>query len=82
MHDYLTGGFTANTSLSHYCRVKFGLNPQSATKMQQQGSKSGSEMEVTWEDQQNINIFSRLNNRVHDLDDDIKSAKVLSFMYP
>jgi hypothetical protein len=20
MHDYLTGGFTANTSLSHYCR--------------------------------------------------------------
>jgi prefoldin subunit 4 len=50
--------------------------------MMLQGSKSGSEMEVTWEDQQNINIFSRLNNRVHDLDDDIKSAKVLSFMYP
>ncbi|KAF8660718.1 hypothetical protein HU200_057491 [Digitaria exilis] len=20
MHDYLIGGFTANTSLSHYCR--------------------------------------------------------------
>ncbi|CAI0462613.1 unnamed protein product [Linum tenue] len=20
MHDYLTGGFTANTSLAHYCR--------------------------------------------------------------
>lgn len=41
-----------------------------------QGSKSGSEMEVTWEDQQNINTFSRLNNRFHDLDDEIKSAKV------
>jgi hypothetical protein len=69
-------------SLLYNVLLKFGLNPQSATKMQQQGSKSGSEMEVTWEDQQNINIFSRLNNRVHDLDDDIKSAKVLSFMYP
>lgn len=42
-----------------------------------QGSKSGSEMEVTWEDQQNINTFSRLNNRFHDLHDEIKSAKVL-----
>ncbi|KFK43190.1 hypothetical protein AALP_AA1G091500 [Arabis alpina] len=44
--------------------------------MQQQGSSSsGSGMEVTWEDQQNINTFSRLNNRFHDLDDEIKSAK-------
>ncbi|KAL1192965.1 Prefoldin subunit 4 [Cardamine amara subsp. amara] len=44
--------------------------------MQQQGrSGGGSEMEVTWEDQQNINSFSRLNNRIHDLDDEIKFAK-------
>ncbi|KAK6120785.1 hypothetical protein DH2020_045472 [Rehmannia glutinosa] len=42
--------------------------------MQQSGS-SGSEVEVTWEDQQNINKFGRLNNRLHDLDDEIKIAK-------
>ena len=35
-----------------------------------------SETEVTWEDQQNINKFGRLNNRLHDLDDEIKIAKV------
>ncbi|KAL0364779.1 UNVERIFIED_CONTAM: putative prefoldin subunit [Sesamum angustifolium] len=44
--------------------------------MQQAGS-SGSEAEVTWEDQQNINKFGRLNNRLHELDDEIKMAKVL-----
>ncbi|XP_027114353.1 prefoldin subunit 4 [Coffea arabica] len=42
--------------------------------MQQAGS-SGSEMEVTWEDQQKINQFSRLNNRFHELEDEIKLAK-------
>ncbi|KAL7157808.1 hypothetical protein ABFS83_02G101700 [Erythranthe nasuta] len=42
--------------------------------MQQAGS-SASETEVTWEDQQNINKFGRLNNRLHDLDDEIKTAK-------
>ncbi|XP_010528805.1 PREDICTED: probable prefoldin subunit 4 [Tarenaya hassleriana] len=40
--------------------------------MQQGG---GSETEVTWEDQQNINKFSRLNNRFHELEDEIKAAK-------
>ncbi|WCJ43878.1 ABI3-interacting protein 3 [Euphorbia peplus] len=40
--------------------------------MQQGG---GSEMEVTWEDQLNINTFGRLNNRLHDLLDEIKMAK-------
>eukprot|EP00262_Sarcandra_glabra_P007198 TRINITY_DN19838_c0_g1_i1.p1 TRINITY_DN19838_c0_g1~~TRINITY_DN19838_c0_g1_i1.p1 ORF type:complete len:127 (-),score=37.69 TRINITY_DN19838_c0_g1_i1:70-450(-) len=40
--------------------------------MQQGG---GSETEVTWEDQQNINKFGRLNNRLHELDDEIKIAK-------
>jgi proline-rich protein PRCC len=30
MHDYLTGGFTANTSLSHYCRDNGLLLPLSA----------------------------------------------------
>ncbi|CDY66241.1 BnaCnng50130D [Brassica napus] len=46
--------------------------------MMQQGksSSSGSEMQVTWEDQQNINTFSRLNNRFHELEDDIKLAKL------
>ncbi|KAL2511751.1 putative prefoldin subunit 4 [Abeliophyllum distichum] len=42
--------------------------------MQQSGA-SGSEMEVTWEDQQNINKFGRLNNRLHELEDEIKIAK-------
>lgn len=42
--------------------------------MQQTGS-SGSEVEVTWEDQQNINKFGRLNNRLHELDDEIRTAK-------
>ncbi|KAL6498674.1 Prefoldin subunit 4 [Orobanche gracilis] len=42
--------------------------------MQQAGS-SASETEVTWEDQQNINKFGRLNNRLHELDDEIKIAK-------
>ncbi|CAI9102665.1 OLC1v1000968C1 [Oldenlandia corymbosa var. corymbosa] len=42
--------------------------------MQQAGS-SGSEAEVTWEDQQNINKFGRLNNRLHELEDEIKTAK-------
>ncbi|KAH9699176.1 hypothetical protein WN944_027342 [Citrus x changshan-huyou] len=30
---------------------------------------------VTWEDQQNINKFSKLNNRFHELEDEIKFAK-------
>lgn len=37
---------------------------------------SASETEVTWEDQQNINKFGRLNNRLHELEDEIKIAKV------
>lgn len=37
----------------------------------------GSETEVTWEDQQNINKFGRLNNRFHELEVEIKVAKVL-----
>ncbi|XP_047338261.1 probable prefoldin subunit 4 [Impatiens glandulifera] len=39
----------------------------------QQGSGTG--IEVTWEDQQNINKFGRLNNRFHELEDEIKHAK-------
>jgi prefoldin subunit 4 len=31
---------------------------------------------VTWEDQQNINKFGRLNNRFHELEEEIKLAKV------
>ncbi|KAI5075456.1 hypothetical protein GOP47_0009532 [Adiantum capillus-veneris] len=40
----------------------------------QQGE--GNETEVTWEDQQNINTFGRLNNKFHELEDDIKLKKV------
>ncbi|RWR87901.1 putative prefoldin subunit 4 [Cinnamomum micranthum f. kanehirae] len=36
----------------------------------------GSESEVTWEDQQNINKFGRLNNRFHELENEIKTTKV------
>ncbi|KAL1561877.1 Prefoldin subunit 4, variant 2 [Salvia divinorum] len=36
---------------------------------------SASETEVTWEDQQNINKFGRLNNRLHEVEDEIKIAK-------
>lgn len=40
-----------------------------------------SDTEVTWEDQQNINKFERLNNRFHELEDEIKIAKVhISFL--
>jgi prefoldin subunit 4 len=43
------------------------------------GERGGSDKEVTWEDQQNINKFGRLNNRLHELEDEIKIAKVPSF---
>ncbi|XP_024398199.1 probable prefoldin subunit 4 [Physcomitrium patens] len=39
----------------------------------QQGD--GVETEVTWEDQQNINAFGRLNNKFHELEDEIKAKK-------
>ncbi|XP_074292681.1 putative prefoldin subunit 4 [Silene latifolia] len=39
----------------------------------QQGS--GSETHVTWDDQQNINKFSNLNNRFQELQDEIKFTK-------
>ncbi|CAM6086460.1 unnamed protein product [Calypogeia fissa] len=44
--------------------------------MQQAGHQGdGKETEVTWEDQQNINKFGRLNNKFHELEDDIKAKK-------
>lgn len=36
----------------------------------------GTEAQVTWDDQQNINRFGRLNNRLHELADEIRLAKV------
>ncbi|BBN02704.1 prefoldin subunit 4 [Marchantia polymorpha subsp. ruderalis] len=39
----------------------------------QQGD--GQETEVTWDDQQNINKFGRLNNKFHELEDEIKAKK-------
>ncbi|RDX65088.1 putative prefoldin subunit 4, partial [Mucuna pruriens] len=38
------------------------------------GGGGGSCTEVTWEDQQNINKFGRLNNRLHELHHHIKVA--------
>jgi hypothetical protein len=46
----------------------------------QQGD--GVETEVTWEDQQNINLFGRLNNKFHELEDEIKATKVQVSMIP
>ncbi|KAK2966155.1 hypothetical protein RJ640_006435 [Escallonia rubra] len=40
-----------------------------------QKAERGSDSEVTWEDQQNINKFGRLNNRFHELEDEIKICK-------
>ncbi|TVU46068.1 hypothetical protein EJB05_05586, partial [Eragrostis curvula] len=48
-----------------WCGVVWGLVPQG----------DGTEAQVTWEDQQNINRFGRLNNRLHELDEEIKLAK-------
>lgn len=42
---------------------------------------SSSEVEVTWEDQQKINKFSRLNTRFHELEDEIKVAKVIILLF-
>ncbi|KAJ0014684.1 hypothetical protein Pint_20479 [Pistacia integerrima] len=44
-----------------------------SSMQQEQGGKS--DTQVTWEDQQNINKFGRLNNRFHELEDEIKIAK-------
>ncbi|KAK8952862.1 putative prefoldin subunit 4 [Platanthera guangdongensis] len=49
------------------------LNLCFLTSHKPKGSKT--EIEVTWEDQQNINKFGRLNNRFHELEDEIKIAK-------
>ncbi|KAK6915408.1 Prefoldin beta-like [Dillenia turbinata] len=38
----------------------------------------GSDTEVTWEDQQNINKYGRLNNRFHELEGEIKFAKMIN----
>lgn len=43
------------------------------TMQHEQAEKS--DTVVTWEDQQNINKFSKLNNRFHELEDEIKFAK-------
>eukprot|EP00270_Netrium_digitus_P014437 TRINITY_DN4902_c0_g1_i1.p1 TRINITY_DN4902_c0_g1~~TRINITY_DN4902_c0_g1_i1.p1 ORF type:complete len:127 (-),score=32.97 TRINITY_DN4902_c0_g1_i1:168-548(-) len=39
----------------------------------QQGS--GADVSVTWEDQQNINTFGRLNSKMHEIDEEIKAKK-------
>lgn len=49
---------------------RFGFDPV--------GKGEGSQAQVTEEDQQNINKFRRLNNCFHELEDEIKVAKVCS----
>ncbi|RWV98737.1 hypothetical protein GW17_00038398 [Ensete ventricosum] len=50
-----------------------GSSSEASVPKMQKGE--GSEAQVTWEDQQNINKFGRLNNRFHELEDEIKVAK-------
>lgn len=38
-------------------------------------------MVVTWEDQQNINKFGRLNNKFHELEEEIKISRVFLFLF-
>eukprot|EP00954_Amorphochlora_amoebiformis_P001655 130408-Amorphochlora_amoeboformis.AAC.1 len=40
--------------------------------------KTSNDPEVTWEDQQNINAYGRLNQRMMELEDDIKAKKKLA----
>ncbi|GER37901.1 argininosuccinate lyase, partial [Striga asiatica] len=79
--QFCNRSFPCPKSLFSLCKRQ--LNPSDFSTslricltMQQAGS-SGSEAEVTWDDQQNINKFGRLNNRLHELDDEIKTAKLM-----
>eukprot|EP00271_Cylindrocystis_brebissonii_P017396 TRINITY_DN4520_c0_g1_i1.p1 TRINITY_DN4520_c0_g1~~TRINITY_DN4520_c0_g1_i1.p1 ORF type:complete len:126 (+),score=41.56 TRINITY_DN4520_c0_g1_i1:301-678(+) len=42
------------------------------------GKGAAEDTVVTWEDQQNINTFGRLNNLLHELDDDIKAKETVA----
>jgi prefoldin subunit 4 len=37
------------------------------------------DVEVTWEDQKNINTFGRLNTKMHELEDELKAKEVCIF---
>eukprot|EP00897_Mesotaenium_endlicherianum_P006425 jgi/Mesen1/5810/ME000293S04956 len=41
----------------------------------QKADAEGPDVQVTWQDQQNINTFGRLNNRIHEIADEIKAKK-------
>ncbi|CAN1819916.1 Probable prefoldin subunit 4 [Linum perenne] len=72
--DKLKGYEVLKSSLGikHQCSSVGQLFRSPSAKRQESG---GSETQVTWEDQQNINKFGRLNNRFHDLEEEIKTAK-------
>lgn len=38
------------------------------------------EVQVTWEDQKNINAFGRLNGRMHEFEEDISKKQVPSLL--
>jgi prefoldin subunit 4 len=40
------------------------------------------DVEVTWEDQQNINTFSKLNTRLRTIEEKLQAIKVTDFHYP
>jgi hypothetical protein len=40
------------------------------------------EVQVTWEDQKNINAFGRLNGRMHEFEEDISKKQVPSLSSP
>ncbi|CAN1764420.1 Probable prefoldin subunit 4, partial [Linum perenne] len=62
----------SSLGIKHQCSSVGQLFRSPSAKRQESG---GSETQVTWEDQQNINKFGRLNNRFHDLEEEIKTAK-------
>ncbi|QHN77774.1 putative prefoldin subunit [Arachis hypogaea] len=71
------GGRSRQNQSSSICSLKWWWSSSSCfiavSEPVNQGG--GSDMEVTWEDQQNINKFGRLNNRFHKLEDEFKIAK-------
>ncbi|KAK7277820.1 hypothetical protein RJT34_22837 [Clitoria ternatea] len=69
---HLTTLFVLFLWLFILCHLRFSYISSHSSMLSVGG---GSDTEVTWEDQQNINKFGRLNNRFHELEDEIKIAK-------
>lgn len=65
----------AKKEINNYCS-----NSIAAQKDREMAQKKqvDVEVQVTWEDQNNINTFGRLNGRMHELEDEISKKKVLT----